>query len=247
MKGGFPQERADWLSALREGLTGLGRVLSAEQARLFATYLAYLRSENEHLNLTTIVEPVEVAIKHFVDSATVLKATEIDEGDALIDVGSGAGFPGVPVAILRPDLRVTLVEAVRKKAAFLERLVGELELPQVSVVVARAEELGRAKEHRERYGLATARAVASLPALWEYLLPLVRVGGGVAALKGPGVAEELPPARRAAQLLGGGEAEVRPFVLPGEAGERRIVVVRKISPTPKQYPRRVGVPAKTPL
>lgn len=221
--------------------------INRDQVGLFATYLAFLRAENERLNLTTILEPEEVAVKHFVDSATLLKVTGIDEGDAVVDVGSGAGFPGVPVAILRPDLKVTLVEAVRKKAAFLERLLVELGVPNVTVVAQRAEEVGRAREHRGRYGLAAARAVAALPVLWEYLLPLVRVGGVAAALKGPGVVEELPGAGGAAKLLGGGRAEVHPFMLPSDAGERRVVVVRKIAPTPDQYPRRVGLPAKTPL
>lgn len=206
-----------------------------------------MREENERLNLTSIVEPEEVALKHFVDSATVLRAVAPAEGERLVDVGSGAGFPGVPLAIFRPDLRVTLIEASQKKAAFLGRLRDQLGLGNVEVLAVRAEEAGRQAAHREQHGVAVARAVAPLAVLWEYLLPLVRVGGLAVAQKGPGVAEELVAAGRAVGLLGGGEQMIHGFTLPRAAGERQIVVVRKVNPTPEQYPRRPGVPAKKPL
>ncbi|MDI6871658.1 MAG: 16S rRNA (guanine(527)-N(7))-methyltransferase RsmG [Bacillota bacterium] len=236
-----------WKAALVEGLAALGLTLRSDQEERLARYLARLRAENERLNLTAVVEPVEVALKHFVDSATVLRAVELPPGESLADVGSGGGFPGVPLAILRPDLRVTLIEANRKKAAFLGRLQVELGLEQVTVVNARAEEVGRQAAHRERYGLAVARAVAPLAVVWEYLLPLVRVGGTAVALKGPGVAEELPPGGRAAKVLGGGGQIIHRFLLPRGAGERQVVAVQKVAASPAQYPRRPGVPAKKPL
>ncbi len=238
---------AAWREALAGGLADLGIRLGGEQEERFARYLSFLREENERLNLTAIVEPEEVALKHFVDSATVLKAVEPARDEELIDVGSGGGFPGVPLAILRPDLRVTLVEASQKKAGFLERLRERLELENVTVVTGRAEEVGRQAGHRERYGIAVARAVAPLAVLWEYLLPLVYAGGAAVAQKGPGVTKELAEGARAARALGGGEAEIRRFTLPRGAGERHVVVVRKVAGTPRQYPRRPGVPAKKPL
>lgn len=238
---------AGWSEILAEGLADLGLGQPPETEARFGRYLAFLREENERLNLTAIVEPEEVAVKHFVDSATVLRVVEASQGESVVDVGSGGGFPGVPLAILRPDLRVTLVEASRKKAAFLERLRAHLGLARVSVVVGRAEEIGRRAAHRERYGIAVARAVAPLPVVWEYLLPLVRVGGVAVAPKGPGVGKELGDGERAARALGGGEQEVSGFVLPQGAGERQVVTVRKVRRTPAQYPRRPGLPAKTPL
>lgn len=199
------------------------------------------------MNLTAIVEPEEVAIKHFVDSAAVLTALAEGDGSSLVDVGSGAGFPGVPVAILRPDLAVTLVEANHKKTAFLERLRDELGLENVSVVPGRAEEIGRQAVHRERYGAAVARAVAALPVVWEYTLPLVRIGGLAVAMKGPAVAAEVADGERAARILGGGGQGIRRFRLHQGAGERQIVWTRKVSPTPMAYPRKPGMPAKRPL
>lgn len=235
------------MDVLTGGLRELGIELRNEQASLFERYLDFLREENERLNLTAITEPHDVAVKHFVDSATVLRAVSPGSEESVVDVGSGGGFPGVPLAILRPDLRVTLVEASQKKAAFLERLRGRLGLENVAVVTGRAEEVGRRREHRELHDVAVARAVAPLAVLWEYLLPLVRVGGLAVAPKGPGVTEELAAGERAARTLGGGRQEVREFALPGEAGARRVVIVGKERPCPATYPRRPGVPARKPL
>jgi 16S rRNA (guanine527-N7)-methyltransferase len=245
--GGGTGQAGEWAEALREGLSALGLALDPVAAEAFGLYLSFLRVENERVNLTSIVEPEEVALKHFADSATVLRATDLAPGTRVIDVGSGAGFPGVPLAILRPDLRVTVLEASRKKAAFLQRLQDHLGLDNVDVVTGRAEEVGQQPAHRERYGLAVARAVAPLGVVWEYLLPLVSVGGRAVAQKGPGVAEELVGGQRAAKILGGGAQQVVRFVLPREAGERRVVVVPKAVRTPSQYPRRPGLPAKKPL
>jgi 16S rRNA (guanine527-N7)-methyltransferase len=236
-----------WREALAEGLTALGVSLQGEQEERFGRYLTFLLAENKRLNLTSVVEPEEVALKHFADSATVLWAAAVPEGARVADVGSGGGFPGVPLAILRPDLRVTLIEAVRKKAAFLERLPAELGLENVTILAARAEEVGQDAAQRGRYGVAVARAVAPLAVLWEYLLPLVGMGGLAVAPKGPGVLAELAGGERAARLLGGGRQTVHPFTLPRGAGERSVVVVEKTGPTPASYPRRPGLPSKKPL
>ena len=236
----------EWRERLAEGLASLGLTLEREQAERFGRYLRYLLVENERVNLTAIVDPAEVAVKHFVDSAAVLTVLG-GEGRSLVDVGSGAGFPGVPLAILRPDLQVTLVEANQKKAGFLERLRTELDAENVRVVKGRAEEIGRQAEHRERYSVAVARAVASLPVVWEYLLPLVEVGGLAVALKGPAVVVELESGAWAARVLGGGDQSVQRFRLNEGVGEREIVWTRKVAATPEAYPRRPGMPAKRPL
>jgi 16S rRNA (guanine527-N7)-methyltransferase len=162
-------------------------------------------------------------------------------------VGAGAGFPGLPLKILYPALKVTLVESVAKKARFLEAVVGELGLADVQVIVDRAENVGQVAEHRAAYDWAVARAVAALPALAEYLLPLCRIGGRLLAQKGPRAAAEVDQAAWAIEQLGGGPAKIHEVAIPGLNETRALVVAVKIAPTPEQYPRRPGTPGKSPL
>jgi 16S rRNA (guanine527-N7)-methyltransferase len=221
--------------------------MSLNQAQLdqFATYAAELRRWNARVNLTAITDEREIATRHFLDSLRCA----LSWGRAptsLIDVGTGAGFPGLPLKILRPELRLTLVESIEKKAAFLKHIVAALGLAKVSIVVARAETVGHNPAHREQYDVAAARAVAELRVLAEYCLPLCRVGGRFLAPKGAQIEHEIAAAQAAIAKLGGRPPVVERVDLPG-VEPRSLVIVEKIAPTPPLYPRAVGVPAKRPL
>jgi 16S rRNA (guanine527-N7)-methyltransferase len=233
------------MNLLESTTAAWGLPLSAAQLDQFATYAAELRPWNERVNLTTITDPDEIATRHFLDSLRCA----LSWGEAprsLIDIGAGAGFPGLPLKILRPELQLTLVESIAKKAAFLEHIVGLLGLSGVQVVVGRAEAAGRDPAHRERYDVAVARAVAELRVLAEYCLPLVCVGGRFLAPKGGQVDAEVAAALAAIERLGGRLPAVEPVDIPG-VEPRTLVVVEKIAPTPSQYPRAPGVPAKRPI
>jgi 16S rRNA (guanine527-N7)-methyltransferase len=203
------------------------------------------------MNLTAITDPVGVAVKHFADSLTVAPLLPTGEF-SLIDVGTGAGFPGVPLALLRPDCRLTLLDSLNKRLVFLETVCRELDLP-VELVHARAEEGGRRPERREQYDVAVARAVAALPVLCEYCLPFVKVGGRFLALKGPDADREQEAAARAVTTLGGRVVGVDSLQLPAapeqgvEPMERRLVRIDKVRPTPPAYPRPSAKIAKRPL
>lgn len=224
---------------------GLGIKVTAEQAEKFQRYMELLIEWNEKLNLTAITEPDEIVEKHFIDSLTLLLACRPKEGGKLLDVGTGAGFPGVPVKIMRPDLEVTLLDGSNKRLSFLGQLCGELGI-ECRRVHKRAEEAGLDKAMRESYDMVTARAVAQLRVLCEYCLPLVKMKGFFVAMKGPGAGDELAQAKNALDILGGDKVEVKQFELP-EAGERNLIVVRKLSFTPKGYPRHGGTISKHPL
>ncbi len=224
--------------------------LTPAQLAAFQIYADELADWNARFNLTAISDPEAVQVKHFLDSLTcllALQAAPLPAGASLIDVGAGAGFPGLPLKIACPDVRLTLVEATGKKVKFLEHLIARLGLAGVTALKARAEEVGSDPAHREQYDWALARAVAELPALAEYLLPLVRVGGRCLAQKGAGAAAEAESAGRALGLLGGRLDRIIPIELPGVAEPRHLVVMEKIAPTPAKYPRRPGLPAKSPL
>jgi 16S rRNA (guanine527-N7)-methyltransferase len=222
-----------------------GLELTERQIDQFAAYAAELRAWNERVNLTAITDEREIITRHFLDSLR-LALSWGDPPASLIDIGAGAGFPGVPLKILRPQMRLTLVESVGKKAAFLKHLSLTLGLEQVEVVAARAEDIGHAPQHRERYDLSVARAVADLRVLAEYLLPLCRVGGRVLAPKGARIDDEVQQAQHAVTVLGGRIIAVEPVALP-EVEARTLVVIEKVTPTPSVYPRAVGVPARRPL
>lgn len=230
---------------------GCGIALERETAEKLDIYARLLVEWNERMNLTAITAPEEIAVKHFADSLTA-GALLPAAGDApltLIDVGTGAGFPGVPLALWRRDIRLTLLDSLNKRLVFLETLCRELALP-VTLVHARAEEAGRRKEMRERFDVATARAVAALPTLCEYCLPLVKPGGRFIAMKGPSGGEELTAAANALSRLGGAPGELRELQLPsaGEPDARRtLIAIDKVAPTPAAYPRPSAKIAKQPL
>lgn len=212
-----------------------GLSLTDAQIEKFALYEALLLEWNQKMNLTSITEPAEVKKKHFIDSLLVLQKDWIPEGAHLIDVGSGAGFPGIPIVIARPDLSITFADSLKKRLSFLEEVIGKLDIKQCELVHGRAEDLGRNPAYRERYDVAIARAVASLPVLLEYTLPFVKVGGQLIAWKGPKAEEELEESTRALGQLGGKIRETHWVDLFDM--KRALVRIQKMKPTPPSYPR----------
>jgi len=251
------------MKLLLEGARQLGLSLTGEHLRMFQVYYEELVAWNARFNLTAITDYEQVQVRHFLDSLSCVRALVGTDyllpvtlaGPALrlarpltcIDVGSGAGFPGLPLKIVFPRLRLTLLEATGKKVTFLEHMVERLGLEEVTVIKGRAEELGQMPGHREHYELVLARAVAELPALAEYLLPLCRLGGLCIAQKGIEAQAEVASAQAALAILGGELRRIIPVELPGLAETRHLVVLEKTARTPEKYPRRPGMPTKRPL
>ena len=223
--------------------------LSAKQEQQFKTYFKELITVNEHVNLTRITEEDKVYLKHFYDSLTpLLLVPEVfTEGAKVCDVGAGAGFPSLPIKILRPDLRLTIVDSLGKRLKFLQELLDKLEISGVELVHGRAEDVGQNPAYREQFDLVTARAVARMSVLSEYCLPLAKTGGKFVALKGPKAASELADAKKALDTLGGKVSFSQEFTLAGTEEERTIVVVDKVKKTPAKYPRQAGTPNRKPL
>ncbi len=225
-------------------------MLTERHLSAFETYYRELVAWNQRFNLTAITDWEGVLVRHFLDSLSCLKAlprAELTARTRMIDVGTGAGFPCLPLKIVCPGMRLTLLEATGKKVTFLEHIVSLLGLRNVEVIHGRAEELGRNPAHRERYDWALARAVAEMPTLAEYLLPLVRVGGAALAQKGEGATAEVHGTDAAIATLGGRVRQLVPVELRGLAETRYLVVLDKIAATPEKYPRRPGMPQKRPL
>ena len=225
----------------------VGIRLTRLQLAALGQYEGLLLEWNSRYNLTAIRDPQEIRARHFLDSLTCLIAMRGTPMERVIDVGSGAGFPGIPLKIACPDMQLTLLESIGKKADFCRHVVETLNLKAVSVIGGRAETLGQARDHRQSYDWALARAVAVLPVLAEYLLPLVKIGGHALAMKGESAPAEAQSAENALRLLGGSLRQLIPVSLPSVVEERYLVVVDKTASTPAAYPRRVGVPAKKPL
>ena len=221
--------------------------LTGRQVLSLITYERELLEWNQKFNLTAIRDEEAVRTKHFLDSFSCVLAWKANPPHRLVDVGTGAGFPGIPLKILYPSMKLTLVESVGKKAMFCQHIVRVLSLENVDVIRSRAEELGQRQEHRESYDWAIARAVASLDVLSEYLLPLVKVGGVMLAQKGESGPAEAQAAEKVMKLLGGKLRQLIPVNLPGVADDRYIVLVDKVAATPPKYPRKPGLPAKQPL
>jgi 16S rRNA (guanine527-N7)-methyltransferase len=223
-----------------------GVTLTTQQRAAFQIYGDELVAWNEHTNLTAIADPDGVQVKHFLDSLSCLLAFPPDASPRAIDVGTGAGFPGLPIRIMRPDVRLTLLESVGKKVSFLHHIVGALEIGNVAIIHGRAEDAGQSPDHREVYDVVLARAVAELRVLAELTLPLCRVGGIVIAQKRDGDDDEIANAAQALATLGGAIHNHIPISLPGVEA-RQLIVLTKLNPTPARYPRRAGMPEKRPL
>ena len=237
--------KASFACILKERGAEAGLSFTEEQLEQFTKYYELLVETNKVMNLTAITEPEEVAVKHMIDS--LLAFDEDMAGKTLSDVGTGAGFPGVPLKIYCPELKVTLIDSLGKRLKFLQQVIDALGLKYIRCEHLRAEDAGKNSKHREKYDLVTARAVARLSVLAEYCLPLVKKGGRFIALKGSKYAEEIEEGTAAVQILGGKILSAEPVKLPGLDDGRAIIKIGKIKTTPAQYPRKAGTPEKQPL
>ncbi|MCI0714496.1 MAG: 16S rRNA (guanine(527)-N(7))-methyltransferase RsmG [Chloroflexi bacterium] len=199
------------------------------------------------VNLTAITDRREIEVRHLLDSLSLLKYIDFPQNATVVDVGTGAGFPGFPLYFIRPDLHVTFIESVGKKTAFIEHIADKLHLENITILMARAEEAGQNSDYRAAFDIVTARALAYLPTLAEYLLPLCKVGGKCVAMKGKSTEREIEDAGYALEILGGKVSGVHEVRLPEVENSHYLVVIDKISPTPDKYPRRAGMPSKRPL
>lgn len=219
--------------------------LLKEQYGQFYAYMELLIEWNEKMNLTAITDPKEIILKHFVDSLTIAKYVE--EGKSIIDMGTGAGFPGIPIKIYRKDVKVVLADSLNKRIKFLDEVIDKLKLENVETIHCRAEELGKNKQYREKFDYATSRAVANLSTLSEYLMPFVKLNGKCIFMKTIEVEEELEKAKKAIKTLGGKIEKVDKFEIPESDLGRSIIIVKKEKITPNKFPRKPGTPAKEPL
>ncbi len=229
---------------LKEGAADFGVRLDDTMTTQLLEYKRILLEWNQKMNLTAIEEDREVIQKHFIDSLSIMPF--LKDVRTMIDIGTGAGFPGIPVKIAQPALEVVLLDSLEKRVGFLKEVLSSLKLEGISAIHSRAEDAGAASLYRERFDAAAARAVASLPVLLEYCLPFVRTGGIFVAMKGS-IGQEAADAKKALDILGGSIEEIKEFTLPGSDMKRTIVIVRKLRQTPTKYPRKAGKPSKEPL
>lgn len=234
-----------FLEEMRVNLSALNLDLSDEHIRNFFDFMNLLIEKNKVMNLTGITEPKEVILKHFIDSLTILKY--INENDSVIDVGTGAGFPGIPLKIARKSLEITLLDSLNKRINFLNEVIENISLDKIKTIHGRAEDFGQNAEYREKYDVAVSRAVAPLNILLEYMLPFVKVGGKCICMKGSNCDEEIDNAKNAIKILGGKIEKIEKFNLPNSDNNRTILVIKKLKKTDRQYPRKAGIPTKNPL
>ena len=226
-------------------LEKLNLTLTEEQIEKFYNYMNLLIEWNKKINLTAIVEPKDIILKHFIDSLTIEKY--IKKGETIIDVGTGAGFPGIPLKIAREDLKITLADSLNKRINFLNEVINKLNLKDIETIHTRAEELGKNKKYREKFDIATSRAVANMSTLSEYLIPFIKVKGRCICMKSSDIDTELENAKKAINILGCEIESKDKFNLPNSDLGRSIIVLRKVKNTPSKFPRKAGTPAKEPI
>lgn len=238
-------KKEEFFEKMQEKSNDLGIHFCVEQLEQFFEYMQLLIEWNEKMNLTAIIEPNEIILKHFIDSITILK--EIKDNSKVVDVGTGAGFPGVPLSIMNPTLKITLVDSLNKRLVFLQEVVNKLNLKNVEIVHARAEEFGQNKKYREKFDVSTSRAVANLATLSEYLIPLVKIDGKVISMKASAAEIEINEAKKAINVLGGAIEKIDEFNLPQSDIGRTVIIIKKEKQTPNRYPRKAGTPGKEPI
>lgn len=236
-------EIQEFSKELKEKAKLINIELENKQIEKFYNYMNLLLEWNEKINLTAIIEPKEVILKHFIDCATIIKY--IENNISVVDVGTGAGFPGIPLNIINSNAKYTLVDSLNKRINFLNEVIEKVDLQNINTVHSRIEDFS--KNNKESFDIATSRAVASLNVLLEYLLPLVKVGGICICMKGSNVKEEIENASKALEILGGKIEKVEEIILPDSDIERNIVIVRKVKNTPNKYPRKAGMATKEPI
>ena len=235
------------LNKIEERIRSLDLDISAVQVRQFYDYYELLVKWNQFMNLTAITDFEDVVQKHFVDSLSITGEKKLQDVDNLIDVGTGAGFPGIPLKIMFPELKITLLDSLRKRVDFLNEVIDRLHLKQIETIHGRAEDYAKPGKKREMYDLCVSRAVANLSTLSEYCLPYVKIGGEFISYKSGEITEEMKEAKSAVFLLGGRIRGCRNFELPGTEIHRTLVCIEKVSGCPKKYPRKAGTAAKNPL
>ena len=234
-----------FIEKMQEKSKDLGVRFLVEQTEQFFGYMNLLIEWNEKINLTAITDPEEIILKHFIDSITILK--DIPDNSKVVDVGTGAGFPGIPLSIMNPTLKITLVDSLNKRLIFLQEVVNKLNLKNIEIIHARAEEFGQNKKYRESFDFATSRAVANLATLSEYLIPLIKVNGKVISMKAADAHDEIKDAKKAIEILGGKIEKIDEFNLPQSDIGRTVIIIRKNKQTPNKYPRKPGTPSKEPI
>lgn len=235
------------LSILEKGCSELNITLTERQKNQFIRYYEYLIEKNKVMNLTGITEFQEVLVKHFVDSLACVQAVDMKQVKTVMDVGTGAGFPGIPLKIAFPHLKVCLLDSLRKRVNFLEETFTLLGLDNITAIHGRAEEYARNKAYRQKYDMCVSRAVSNLATLSEYCLPYVKTGGTFISYKSGKVQEETDQAAKAVKILGGHVKDIQYFTLPGTEIERSLVIIDKVKETPGKFPRKAGTPLKEPI
>jgi len=237
------------LEEFKEELLNKAKMLNVElsetQVNQFYTYMKMIQEWNEKINLTAILEPKEMILKHFIDSITILG--DIKENAKIVDIGTGAGFPGIPIKIVRPDTEIVLLDSLNKRINFLNNVIEELKLEKIKTIHSRAEDFGANNQNREAFDVAVSRAVAPMNVLLEYLLSTVKVGGICICMKGPEIDEEIEESKNAAKILGGKIEKIQKIELVNSGNQRTLINVKKINITPNKYPRNAGTPSKKPL
>ena len=223
----------------------IGIVLNVKQIKNFFDYYLLLIEWNEKMNLTAITEVNDVILKHFIDSLTICKY--IPQNAKIIDVGTGAGFPGIPIKIYREDTQITLLDSLNKRVLFLQEVINKLDLKNIEAIHGRAEEVARNNKYREKFDVVTSRAVANMSTLTEYMIPFIKIDGLCIMMKGFDYKEELEKSQRAINLLGAELKNVEEFILPDSDINRSVILIDKVKSTPKQYPRKAGMPSKNPI
>ena len=237
--------KQDWIELFQKELDELNLKFDVKQLEKYYEYMNILLEENKNINLTAITDKKEFITKHFIDSLTILEY--IPDNSKLIDVGTGAGFPGIPLNLSNKSIKITLMDSLNKRINFLNKVIVELQLEKIDAIHSRAEDLAKLNEFREKYDIATSRAVASLNVLVEYLLPFVKVGGYCICMKGSNIEEEINNSKKAIEILGGKVEKVVEKTLPNTDIKRNIIIIKKIKPTPNKFPRKAGTPVKEPI